>query len=175
MVRVTPERKEQWEQMADELGMSMPETIRYVMEMHDSGNGNSGNVELDTDIGGLMETVESVDGRTENIHSQLSTMSSALVEIRQLVEGEVTEVEQQAVIEQLPEKDDVTRRDRYDKGEYSEDIDPEAMPTPHSIAHELDAPEGAVRRTLEQLALQSPRVKRVEYNDGQGEGYYLDV
>lgn len=177
MVRLTPERKERWENMADEKGMSVPEIIRHAMEQLDS-NGGGTTVENVEGINDVVETVEAVDGRTENIESQLSTLSTAIGELKQSIEGgETSAVEEQQVLEYIPEKGDCMRKQQSHSG-ISKDFDPEKTATPLDVAKKIDRenpPTDAVRRTLEQMALRSPRIEQVMFNDGQGQGFFIDV
>jgi len=171
LVRLTEDTKEEWERRADKNGYSVPELVRHAVNEFESSSGDS---DVSVDMDPVVDTVESVDERTQSIEQQLSLLNEAVSGLKETVEGEVSDIEQQEILEHLPEKSELT----YPAQTGGEEVRYQETPRATDIAHKIDPedpPIGAVTRTLEQLALQSPRVKSRTFNDGDERGYYLDV
>lgn len=151
-VNISPERKAEWERIADETNRNLSDTIRKAMSefiaTHD-GNGSAGS-------GGMPESVEeeiySTRDTVDNLHKQINQINSRF----ETIENEIrTDREVRTVASEI----------------YEILPDAESVGTPHEdtlvgtvewIADSLNETEGMVQQATEKLLRDNYHVHEIE-------------
>jgi len=176
LIRLTPNRMEDWEEAEEERGCSsLSEFVRMAVDNEIEGrNRGIGGGSIDpTEITEAVE--EGLSDHTEELTQRLSSIEGAIEGLQDDIgeEGERT-VESDLVFEYLPNFDPYTRDDDGNKVPKPEEEVVKVAKTPEEVAGEIGVPTPPVRRTIEQLDLQSERVYSKELDSGQRR-YFIHV
>jgi len=181
LVRVEQSRKDEWQDAANERGLSLTGLVRMAMnnELDDRQRPSTGTETESTSteqVDELQATVDGMDERMRSVESTLNTVADALVDMRAEVEEEASEVSQRQVLEYIPEKADLKRPDQGGGTTIDYDGAADARTIAIEISQDIDNPPvDAVRATLQQLSLQSERLIAVGVDDDQKTRYYIDA
>lgn len=178
LVRVEEDTKEEWEEAANESGIgSLSKFVRHAVtnEINGGSDGSDGSTSVPDGLDDVPDRLERLEQRTERIVGQLDTLSGA-VESMHSGGIEQSDIEETTVMSVLPGKHELIEvggLKETDHGTVYETEQIDVAPTPRDVAEELDAPLGAVRRTLERLDLKSERVQSEEHAGKRR--YWTDV
>lgn len=164
-VRVTEERKENWEQAAEERGMTTGDFVRFAVMNEIDGRGtDEANVSVDLDP--IENELDSLQTDVTAIVDQLATVTEELESDDTLPEGAELNIEAVDIIATLPEREELPKSEAYKTGL-----------SPEDVSEKLGVPVEPVKKALRNLASKSGRVVRVghEIRDGEvvDEGVYL--
>ena len=163
LVRVTPNRKQRWQEQADEEGFGLSEFVRHAVENEIDGRGSGDGDSLDTEA--VNDAVsEAVANEIQPIQQQLSSITGAIEGIQEEVGGDSGTVAAELVMDATPS----VKRTRVGDDEWEIDGEPA---TPQAIAEEIGVPTPPVRRTLENLAVKSEYIQSIEEDNGERRYY----
>jgi hypothetical protein len=174
LVRLTPERKQDWDEEAEARGQSLSEFVRHTVDDRVEGRHEGTTDSIDAEA--ITEAVEAaIENHTEEVDSRLSSVEAAVNGLQEELDGSGKgTVAAELIFEELPNfspytKDDdgqpVTRPD--------EEVADEAK-SPEELAGDIGVPVGPVRRTIEKLDVESERIYSIEMDNGQRR-YFSDV
>lgn len=170
LIRVSPDTKEDWEDAAEDGGFrGLSGFIRFAVnnEIEGRNGGRDTTVEIDTED--IVDAVEdAVTDHTREITRRLSSIEGAIEGLHEELDGKGEgTVAAELVFEGLPSASPYKRDDDGQKVEKSHDELVAQSKPPAEIADEIGVPTAPVKRTLEQLDLESERVYSVELADGE--------
>lgn len=176
-VRVTDERKEQWNDAADERGMSLSDFLRLAVtnEINGrSGDGSTGGGEVTVDTSAVADELVAVRDRLDRIESEVNYTNEQLATATDDVPSEARASFGVAeLIEVLPQKPKLSP-DHPNVGVDRTKADKEGL-RPPEVADRLDAPVESVRKSLANVASKSGRVVSVTVHDKDDVVYFKNV
>jgi hypothetical protein len=167
LIRITPERKEEWEAVAEEHGYSTSEFVRFAVDNWIQGQTAGNEATATVDPESVADAVEDViQEHTETVTERLSAIEAAVSGVQEEVgTGGQGTVAAELIFEGLPN----ILHFRKNVDEVAADAK-----TAEEVAADIGVPAPPVRRTLERLDLESERVHSVEFDNGE-RGYFTDV
>ena len=178
LIRITPERKDEWEDELEESPFtSMAELIRFAMnnEINGRDSGSEGATSTFKEV--MEEQSGDLDSHHRDVMRELNALQSAVGGIQEELDSMV-EIGQDEIIEQLPV---IQHSDYQEDGSIPvgpnkniNDMIYNDAKSPEEVARSLDYPVQPVERTLQRLVMKSDRIESLYSRDVEEERYYIN-
>lgn len=178
-VRVTDERKEEWNNAADERGMSLSDFLRMAVTNEIKGRGGDADGSVTVDTSPVAAELEAVTNRLMELEDAVTYANDQL---ETLSEGDAVPDEMKAslsaseLIRVLPDEPDDLEIDPPTMvgTELNHTVAQNEGATPEDVSDKLNVPVTVVRESLRNLARKSGRIVRINLEQDH-EVYFADV